>query len=122
MANITDEHNIRHHVEGLIRAAVKGIAKIPNPTARNELRSYIQSLRSNTDTAIADGRLLDAGVFLADFGRRALFWLGGDLPKAGDYTSEEAARDDALLAESELGIEGSAAAADQGFESGSAPK
>jgi hypothetical protein len=85
MANITDEHNIRHHVEGLIRAAVKGIAKIPNPTARNELRSYIQSLRVNTDTAIADGRLLDAAVFLADFGRRALFWLGGDLPKAGDY-------------------------------------
>jgi hypothetical protein len=115
MANITDEHNIRHHVEGLIRAAVKGISKMPNPQTRGELRSYIQSLRVNTDTAIADGRLLDAAVFLADFGRRALFWLGSDLPKAADYSAEETARDDALLAESELGIEGGAVAVDQGF-------
>ena len=102
MANITDEHNIRHHVEGLIRAAVKGIGKVPNKDTRAELRSYIGGLRENTERAIADGRLVDAAVFLGDFGRRALFWVAGDLPRAADYSDDEETSDDKLLAESEL--------------------
>jgi hypothetical protein len=102
MANITDEHNIRHHVEGLIRAAVKASPGIQNKQTRAELRTHVQALRENTDRSIADGRLLDAAVFLADFGRRALFWIAADAPRAADYDDQEAKLDDSLLAESEL--------------------
>jgi hypothetical protein len=105
MADITNEHNVRHHVEALVRASVKALAKIPRKETRAELRSAIEGLRKNADIAIGDGRVIDAAMFLADFGRRALGWAAQDLPRASDYSEDEKAQDDAILAEAAIGPE-----------------